>query len=361
MNLDISYDDESVFIEGKVKGIEVEVNTNDMIKVIEFIENVRYRNFPTAIHDGRAAVIVKYDGRFILRMVDANGNFDVIVSEQHLNNFIDELEKTINKIPKSINVRILDASHKYISEFHQYDVKTIIETIISHINQNLRRYFYVFQYPGWINIRTRDINNVTAYNSNKKITSIFKPRMGSPYNIGMFAIDLGADHYLSFILDTKKKEIWLFDSLASKPEDYYVNFMTKLYPGYKIKGVHICSGCGKFEPLYHDLEREEYVKQNIFCHTWSLWFIYQVVKGLNMNIPIENTVEILNRSCGTPRENLIRIKQFIHFISTKILEIDLPEEFAYIHNPDHVIQESRSGLDAYELIRILEKSPEYVN
>jgi hypothetical protein len=62
-----------------------------------------------------------------------------------------------------------------------------------------------------------------------------------------------------------------------------------------------------------------FVAQNIFCHTWSIWFIYQFIV-LNKSI-----TQINNKAWKGPsknKHNLILIKTFIYNKLINLLKLD---------------------------------------
>jgi len=293
------------------------------------------------------------------------GQADVVAFKaflELLQDFLDDFLKDDKKY------KILTATHSYISEIANpdpekgFDISTVIETMLYVLK--MEDDIAVFAYPGGIPLWEETTKSeIKGFKSNGKLLStVFKPVTKSRYNIGIFSVYGGGDHYLVFILDNKEKSAWLFDSLSTDAKMAKSGFSTLIetfYPKYSINGVSICSGCGKFEPLTRDLPLREYIDQNIFCHTWSLWFIYQIVSGLKRSRSIQNTITAINNSCKTPRENLMTIKHFALWLSENVLEVALPSDFQYIINPDHIIQ-SGSARDTYELLQGLDKAPAIV-
>lgn len=191
----------------------------------------------------------------------------------------------------------------------------------------------------------------------KLYSTILKPKTKYRYNIGFISIPHGYDedvhgdhtfdqildedgligHYLGYILDNKTKEVWLLDSLSSNPltdnNAGFENFLKLLYPKYTQRSYSICSGCKSYEPLYDEVMDE----QNIFCHTWTLYFIFLILVGHKHNIEISDVFRYLENDCKTEKENLKLIKGFAiylweeYVISDEIQE--LPEEFYYIYVP----------------------------
>lgn len=255
--------------------------------------------------------------------------------------FIDAIFKYSKYMNSSPQFQISNASHIYndqITSKKGYDISLIIETMIAVLDdesKTLDSQFAVFPFPATI----EDI-------SPDKLKKMFKPQLNKRYNIGIYAIKTGGDHYLAFILDNQRKELWAFDSLATRSLDRKIsaNLYVKLYPKYRLKTTDICSGCEKYEPLASDKLLEDYVDQNIFCHTWSLWFIYQMLQGIKSGTTIETLFLLLDNSCGYPRENLITIKKFILWLSANVLDgLQIP-------HLNKIFDKLDTGLDIHEFI-----------
>jgi len=221
--------------------------------------------------------------------------------------------------------------------------------------------FYVFPYLGMLRFGYRTTNQqfkkILSAKLNKKLYSTWlKPNKKYRYNIGYLSIPHSYDeeehgdhtldqilnedgligHYLGYVLDNKTKTVWLMDSLSSNPLESEVgfdHFLSYLYPEYTQKSYSICSGCGAYEPLM-DVVMDE---QNIFCHTWTLYYIYLVMVGHKNGIEIDRVFEYLANDCKTEKENLILIKSFARYLWDEyILDEgvdELPEEFSYIYVP----------------------------
>jgi hypothetical protein len=252
--------------------------------------------------------------------------------------FIDAIFKDSKYMNSNPQFQILNASHIYITEMQKYKISLIIETMITVLddeNKTLDSQFAVFPFPGII-------DNVTS-----TLKKLFKPQLNKRYNIGIYAIRKGGDHYLSFILDNQRKELWAFDSLATRSLERPLSqqIYRQLYPKYSPKTTDICSGCEKYEPVWSDNEEQyNYVDQNIFCHTWSLWFIYQILQDVKSGNSIEHLFLLLNNSCGTSLENLITIKKFILWLSANVLDgLQIP-------HLNKIFDKLDTGLDIHEFV-----------
>lgn len=254
---------------------------------------------------------------------------------------------------------VYDLTNYYAEEFIKaYDMKLIIREFVKHYKlKNVA----VFDYLGWLPFgeytSLEDIRNMKTWDTEIPIVKKARPNYRYRYNIGVLSISHGyldemtpqeageqlILHYLAYILDNKTKEIWLFDSLSSDPANEeitgFANFARAIYPKYEIRGMQICSGC-----VYEPVQDVEMHNQNIFCHTWSLYFIFMVLKGLKSKQTIEQTIEKLNRTCGTPQYNLRKVKQFAYFIVKEFTEFPLSEDFLTIFIPETGMLEELSPL-----------------
>jgi hypothetical protein len=342
-------------------------NLKKLNDFVDSVSNDREPEFTTKFGDKQLSVIPDND-KFKMTIItspDQSETFSFRKSDlKEFNKFLNYVDGFITDLLRhDYEFCIWDATRKYISEMLRFRISDVIETIITELGCDV---FGVWEYPGVLPLSAdstpNDIRQFKKARSKTMLTDIFKIDTTKRYNVGIFSIDGGGDHYLTFVLDTQEKTAWLFDSLRKNAmdRDGIITFVRTLFPGYSISGLNISSGCGKFEPLFSDtfLIDEEYVDQNIFCHTWSLWFIYQVVRGVKDGWSISTIISYINKACKTPRENLIRIKKFAAWLTKNILEVQLPPEFGYIYNPSHIIETGEASCE-YEVVE-LNRDVEYV-
>lgn len=128
--------------------------------------------------------------------------------------------------------------------------------------------------------------------------------------------DVG-DHYVAYIYDEGKFEF--FDSgapatckIQAEENNTYIILSAvfkKIATANRHKLTSICN-TGTFETAAGISEDEtNYIGQNIFCHSWSLWFLYQ-------RVVLGRTMADINKMAGegldADKENLLRIKTFIY-------------------------------------------------
>ena len=76
-----------------------------------------------------------------------------------------------------------------------------------------------------------------------------------------------------------------------------------------------------------------YVAQNIFCHSWSLWFLYQFIVN---NKTMKDIDKFAGKGSAKNKNNLILIKTFIYTLLIpklaldKLLSFGLFDYFRYI-------------------------------
>ena len=79
-----------------------------------------------------------------------------------------------------------------------------------------------------------------------------------------------------------------------------------------------------------------YIAQNIFCHTWSLWFLYVfIVEGKCMRA----IDRIAGKGPKADKVNLIRIKTFVFNIAVRRLKLGVLYDFGLFDNFRFIIED----------------------
>jgi len=99
----------------------------------------------------------------------------------------------------------------------------------------------------------------------------------------------------------------------------------KWFPKHQIVGINNCDGC--FQNFSDD---NPYQKQNIFCHTWCVWWIHNVFFHISKGYSISDALHIISSICSTPLQNLILIKQFAKALSLDYLDYETLPYFDYV-------------------------------
>jgi len=138
--------------------------------------------------------------------------------------------------------------------------------------------------------------------------------------IGIPIIDINdgsniGDHYVCYIMTNNR--LFYFDSAQGGTCKDSMNENTYILIRNTFKTARVMCNRGIFEESGGISEDENsYVGQNIFCHSWCFWFIYNMLNNeFNMNT--------INKMAGTNRENLIRIKKFIYNTLIHVAELDI--------------------------------------
>jgi len=235
--------------------------------------------------------------------------------------------------------QIVNATNNYVKKLHEYDVSLIINKMVEDYGlqkppiPGFLSKVYVLPYPGTLPfigpVTGRDIYEYQT--DIGKFGELWEINTNFRYNIGVFSIPMTGDqeHYMAMIIDTLFKEIILWDSLVTYPEDdlgYIFNIFREIYPNYSIEGITICSGCRAYQ------SSNKWYEQNIFCHTWALWFIDRILYGLANNKDLNIIIGLLENSCGSEITNLIMIKKFAKHLSLNYLNYKPQKAFNYILN-----------------------------
>ena len=92
-----------------------------------------------------------------------------------------------------------------------------------------------------------------------------------------------------------------------------------------------------------------YIAQNIFCHTWSLWFLYVfIVEGKCMRA----IDRIAGKGPKADKVNLIRMKTFVFHIAIKRLKLYTLYDFGLFDSFRYIIED-----DDPEQVRLVIKYP----
>ena len=199
-------------------------------------------------------------------------------------------------------------------------------------------------------IDLKDINDIVSY-----VIPLYRKKL--PKNLsankicGLIGVpipnedepDANQDHYVSYIYD--KGTLMYFDSAID--EDYesmetYNILLATFNPDKIIVNKKTFETAGGVSESEHN-----YIAQNIFCHTWSLWFLYNILvkekdmSGINKMAPKTKGEQY-------DRDTLIKIKTFVYKTLLDTLgltyikeDITLFDSFRYIienNNPKEYIE-----------------------
>jgi hypothetical protein len=143
--------------------------------------------------------------------------------------------------------------------------------------------------------------------------------------------DAEQDHYVSYIYDNKTNILYYFDSAI---DEYYKESETYKILIYTFKPDKVIRNKKTFETAGGVSDSPyTYIAQNIFCHSWSMWFLYQMIVENKTVTQLNNLKSTKNKS---DKDNLIRIKKFVYnYLIDKLklnilLDFSLFDAFRYI-------------------------------
>lgn len=212
-----------------------------------------------------------------------------------------------NVIGNNTNYEIIPYCYFHTS-FMDYEVKKNRKH--NEFNDDLKKIYYAKE----------DIELNKTINIKKYVIPVYKTQISNTdgkYLCGMIGVPVpndddeyaNQDHYVSFIYEKNTKTLNYFDSSITKG---YAKTETYKILIHTFNPKRIIVNSSTFETQSGVSESEyNYIAQNIFCHTWSLWFIYNfVVKNKSM----AQIDQMCSKSkCDDyDKYNLIKIKKFIY-------------------------------------------------
>lgn len=141
-------------------------------------------------------------------------------------------------------------------------------------------------------------------------------------------------HYVSYVYFKgaagRAARLCMFDSGGWTKEEIYYSLMKETFD---MDESQLELNTGVFEKDGGESKSEyTYVGQNIFCHTWSLWFWNQL---LGNKLSMKEIDAMAGRGPLANRNNLIRIKNYVYndLVPTVLLKFNTAsEEAIYKHN-----------------------------
>ena len=212
-----------------------------------------------------------------------------------------------NVIGNDNNYEIIPYCYFHTS-FMDYEVKNNKKH--NEFNDDLKNIYY----------KKEDIEINKTSNIKKYLVPVYKTQISnteSKYLCGMIGVPIpnhedeyaNQDHYVSFIYEKKTKTLNYFDSSITKgytkTETYKILIHT-----FNPKRIIVNSSTFEAQGGVSDSEYN-YIAQNIFCHTWSLWFIYNFVTK-NKSIAQIDQMCSKSKHDDCDKYNLIKIKIFIY-------------------------------------------------
>lgn len=212
-----------------------------------------------------------------------------------------------NVIGNDNNYEIIPYCYFHTS-FMDYEVKNNKKH--NEFNDDLKNIYY----------KKEDIEINKTSDIKKYLVPVYKTQISnteSKYLCGMIGVPIpnhedeyaNQDHYVSFIYEKKTKTLNYFDSSITKG---YTKTETYKILIHTFNPKRIIVNSSTFEAQGGVSESEyNYIAQNIFCHTWSLWFIYNFVTK-NKSIAQIDQMCSKSKHDDCDKYNLIKIKIFIY-------------------------------------------------
>ena len=158
--------------------------------------------------------------------------------------------------------------------------------------------------------------------------------------------DANQDHYVSYIYDNGT--LMYFDSAIDEnyasTETYNILFATFNPDKIIVNKKTFETAGGVSESEYN------YIAQNIFCHTWSLWFLFNIlVKGKDMSGI--NRMAPKTKGDKYDRDTLVKIKTFVYKTLLDNLGLTYIKEDISLFNSFRYIIEKDNPSEYTEIIK----------
>lgn len=271
-----------------------------------------------------------------------------------------------------------ESSHRYAKLLQEYDIAEVLKTILETFHKT--KEILVLPKPGNLDLddtyvnfhdfiaqlekmkqkkrmfkKEKDLQTLrqlaqptldylmTGKHSNKdKVFSGWKSslmRTKKPLIYGILSVDIptpkedryvcgGTQHYISFVFNIPLKTVYLFDSASKHPdkehsEAYYVLkfFFESMYKEpIHVQGMSFSSILQPGAGEKTEEDEHSYHNQNVFCHTWSLWFLSVFTLFYKLENPEESIKTLSKLSHRDSLLNLAMIKRFAKWMLTFIQE-----------------------------------------
>lgn len=244
--------------------------------------------------------------------------------------------------------QIKTATNMYVRNLHTYNYELILKEMIKSFN--LQEQVDIYKYKFIPRLDTaRDIYDfIMSIYTSEEFDCFFNMAHEDyldlcpgdvRYRLGLISMTMSdptQSHFVSFVVDHEYNEVYVFDPMTTKykgisDETTELNFLSEIYKesDYKVYGTNICSGCRTYQTDNH------WYEQNIFCHTWSFWFLDKILFGISNNISLKDMFDNLNSNCKSEKENLKQIKRFAKKFAAEYLNYVTKPAFDYILNFDN--------------------------
>lgn len=168
----------------------------------------------------------------------------------------------------------------------------------------------------------------------------------------------GTQHYVAFAYDITLKELLLFDS-ATKDDTELTHILKytfeHVFGEVKVTPIKYRN---VLQPGAGDRRTEDersYNNQNVFCHSWSLWFLLVVICFYRTKQHDEAMKFLKSLSHRNPMLNLAMIKRFAGWLTTMLVE----DSNINIEFPERAYERSRDERTKQRILEkyVLDKTP----
>jgi hypothetical protein len=141
----------------------------------------------------------------------------------------------------------------------------------------------------------------------------------------------GTQHYIAFVYIKAQSQLYLFDSASKNPIRDHNEINDILYYTLGEPTLSYIPFPYVLQPGAGDRSTENprsYNNQNVFCHTWTLWFLTHFFLHYNPATPEASEAQLAQLAHSSERQNLAMIKRFAIDLLPFIYEPPSPSRIA---------------------------------
>ena len=148
------------------------------------------------------------------------------------------------------------------------------------------------------------------------------------------------DHYVAYIYNNGI--LYYFDSASSHIEAPTHNTYILLKHVFNPTKI-VCNRKIFEEAGGVDDDEMSYIAQNIFCHTWGFWFIWNMLKN-------KLSMTSITKLANSNKNNLILIKKFIYVTFIPIANLNILYKLKSFKGFQYILEK---GVDGYKIKKII--------
>lgn len=273
------------------------------------------------------------------------GNLDIKDKYVNFHDFYAELEATKHTYEKG------DLSKATLDEMTiiREKCEPVINYIISGNHSSANK-----QFQGW----AASISKAKKYNK-KQLIGIISIDLPSYVSHKKYKCS-GTQHYVAFLFDIVLNKLYIFDSASKNPLNDHSEIVYILkYTFEKLFGDNIVAEGLVFRNVLQpgagdqkDEDPHSYNNQNVFCHTWSLWFCLVMICFYDTVMHDHVMKFIRSLSHRNPILNLIMVKRFAGWLTVYLDDEDRKDASKKFAEKAYVRAKEKG--DEKRLIEVLE-------